>query len=113
MAAIIWLVGVYSYGDRAYGGPEEGGWWYNTSYRDEIFSFATEAEARACYDLRWDGLENGYVDIKSFDPLGTMPDPTFPSCHMYGNDEDDAPMVEQTVERLMPEYTPVMRPHYC
>ena len=44
-----WSVGVYDVG-QAYGGPEEGGWWYDTGIRVDpwkVRAFEDEIEARA------------------------------------------------------------------
>ena len=111
MSVSVWLAGTYTYDDeRAYGGPEEGGWYYNTSSRDSLHVFLTKAEADAFSEAFYSICERGqYCDVREFDIDGLMDDPEFPSCHIW----DDAPQVEQTVARLMPLYTPQGRPHYC
>lgn len=51
---------------RHYGGPEEGGWWYNTTDPVAAVPVRTLAEARAAYaNLREVYAEEGYGDIFS------------------------------------------------
>jgi DNA-directed RNA polymerase subunit RPC12/RpoP len=53
--AEYWSVAVYAV-DRAYGGPEEGGWWYDCGDLSEhamIRVFDDIAEARAYMELLW------------------------------------------------------------
>lgn len=52
------FVNVYLW-DRCYGGPEEGGWWYDayTPEADQCTQQATEADAAACLDRMLDWCE--------------------------------------------------------
>lgn len=83
--------------DRAYGGPEEGGWWYDTGDLQRVLRvFPTEerayAAARRCNG--WlDKLQRHCRDVSSV---------------IY----DGGRYAAQVFERNAPDHYPVVRPHY-
>ena len=89
MAKKFWKIAVYSYG-RAYGGPEEGGWYFDAGDRIKegklIFTDPKKAN-RACglfnklFSKSWSNRETGIV------------------CQVYF--------------RGTPEFFPTKTPYYC
>ena len=84
--------------DRAYGGGEEGGWWYDcyAPEQEECKWFPTEAEAQACLETAqaWCDQENSErrSDISSVISEGRY---------------------EVVLEAWPAEYSPSSRPYYC
>ena len=77
--AVWWSVGVYSV-SRSYGGPEEGGWWYDTGSRiDEwhVRGFEDQVAARAYFrELQKQYAEENDVLVLGF--TETLPVRSFP-----------------------------------
>lgn len=102
--AYSWTVAVYR-DDRAYGGPEEGGWWYDCGelarefwYLTRIFPKGQEREAYAfCDEL------NAHADLKSANegaaPLSSVNCNGIFRAHVW----PDVP----------PAHYPLTRPVYC
>lgn len=64
-----WAVAMYEAGS-AYGGPEEGGWWYNVGELIEhhrIRFFDNYAEAKAYYNEMWDLAKEWNEEIRGYD----------------------------------------------
>lgn len=111
-----YVVAVY-YEDRAYGGPEEGGWWYSTGELVDVLTghldegvayemarFYNDDEERARSGERARVVELGRRELK--------PELQANGCHM--TDYDWEPKESDYVVRWdVPEYTPEHRPHYC
>lgn len=103
--------------DRAYGGPEEGGWWYDCGELERIVT-ATRDE-----DAAWEVVRhlNGYrADRRRFNVTYTVvelprkelsPELYDQACH---GDYDWNPEPGDYVTRWdIPTYYPEGRPHYC
>lgn len=101
--------------DRAYGGPEEGGWWY-TTYEDPKVVLSTRDEWKA-----WDYVsrlntwrqQHGYswvtytvVDLPRYRLVPGLMDQ---ACHL---DFDPQPG-DYELRWDIPEFEPEGRPHYC
>ena len=63
-----WSVGVYETG-RSYGGPEEGGWWYDTGSRIDDFHVRGFEDLIAARKYK-DELAKQYADDKDVRVLG-------------------------------------------
>jgi plasmid replication initiation protein len=83
--------------DRAYGGPEEGGWWFTTGQLVRVFRTA-KTEDRAYEIAR---RANSLLDVlqKGKRPIDSM---------AYGGGRHGAIVFRKTA----PEYFPKSRPHY-
>jgi hypothetical protein len=123
---MIRTIALYEF-DRAYGGPEEGGWWFTTSTRMKIASGdvadnrlhllrrAWEAKAKALTEDARSRYGTGCryaVDVVDWAPLDKALDPAIPLCGCDGYD-DDFPEVWMTPDVACPPYTPTTQPHYC
>lgn len=112
-----YAVAVYAIA-RAYGGPEEGGWWYDEGELVGVDAFLPDEDA--AYDRagalnatykpegtwRDEGLSARVVAI----PRRVLPPAlAAEACHDYG-DHDDAEMVTRWD---VPAFFPEHRPHYC
>ena len=90
MASTLYLVNIYDIG-RAYGGPEEGGWYYDYRHRGEtIMAYATLALAR-------------YV-ANCINTTGQLPSGEGGVLNTY--------QCEALVEEHAPRDYPPYRPHY-
>ena len=78
--------------DRAYGGPEEGGWWYNTREIVEKFNCLTQAEAEA----RLAQLTEKYIGVSEHDVNSVLSEGVYTIF----------------VGQEIPEEYPTERPHY-
>lgn len=108
----VWTLARYTHLGRAYGGPEEGGWWYSGHRRTATWTFGTQEQCENLRDAMSphdDGMDVWY-DIKEWDADGTVDDPAFPTCHAYGQ---DTPQVPASVDAVFPPDLPVVQPHYC
>jgi len=79
-----WSVGVYET-DESYGGPEEGGWWYQTGVRTDefkirVFENLTEA-TNYLVVLREIYKDERNIGVRSF--TETLPDASFPLRQPY------------------------------
>jgi len=70
----FWFVNVYSM-DREFGGPEEGGWWYDTGRFLKSRPCRTRREAHKLVD-RW----NRYLDAVYNNPRGCRADLSSVCC---------------------------------
>ena len=89
--ATFWSVALYET-DRRYGGPEEGGWYYDTGSlieMNKVRVFEDLAEAEAYLDKLWDEI---------------------PSEHKRG---DTRVVAMGWTECLPARHWPQCRPHYC
>jgi hypothetical protein len=89
--ATFWSVAVYET-ERRYGGPEEGGWYYDFGHivnPAKIRVFESHAEAEAYQDQLWDQIEPE-------DKRG-----------------DNRLVVVGWTEKLPDTHWPRARPHYC
>jgi hypothetical protein len=90
------FVNVYLW-DRSYGGPEEGGWWFDTYAPDpdHCTRHATEAEAEAWSEsmLDWCQAQNA----ERHDPYSSISDGHY----------------VVRLEAWPPQEEPACRPHYC
>ena len=57
----VYIVAVYLC-DRAYGGPEEGGWWYDTGEMVRIIRAFKDEERAAAHATRMNGLLNATIN---------------------------------------------------
>lgn len=87
-------VNVYLH-DRAYGGPEEGGWWYDTYSPDECIKCETEEEAERIFEEKCKELEE---ENKERRPITSVL-----STGQY----------EVRLEAYPAEHEPKYRPIYC
>lgn len=107
--------------DDAYGGPEEGGWWYRTSeLLDVVFGSTEEQEAfDRCYALNMAEERNTHEHYEVFE-LGERRlrhEYAKEACHYdvdFAYDENGA-LLDEYAERAwyIPEFLPEGRPHYC
>ena len=81
--------------ELAYGGPEEGGWWYDTGTLERFVSKATFFNRAKAWDFR-DQVQD------------TLPKPRFPYHSAASHGEQRALVVSFS----SPDYFPVRRPHY-
>lgn len=91
-----YIVGVYLV-DKAYGGPEEGGWWYNTGELCRTLRVFHTEEAAISYAKRLQDklnvfLNKGRREISSVLSTGRY----------YAEIHDN----------VLPEHYPAVRPHY-
>lgn len=82
--------------DRAYGGPEEGGWWYNVRSVEEVLRCRDEAHAKQVYERKVEEYKeenrNRRSDISSVLSEGRF---------------------DVELEAWPGERSPAERPHYC
>ena len=96
----IYYVNLYEI-DQAYGGPEEGGWWFSCGIfvRAHSFKFTDRIEARTRMELL-----NCRTDIIANDPRGSRANLSSVSCEGRLNWQ---------VEEQAGENYPTERPYYC
>jgi hypothetical protein len=87
--------------DQAFGGSEEGGWWYSTGELRRVLGSARMTEAQAFARRRrlncWlDRLQSGLRETSS----------------MAYDGGRYSVMVYDTAEEIYPQYWPEQRPHY-
>ncbi len=82
--------------DRAYGGPEEGGWWYDTQDLEESRWFSTEQNA-----------ENALQDIENIYEQENKER----NSNIYSVCSDGKYVVR--LEQYLGESSPAYKPHYC
>ena len=90
------IVAIYAI-DRAYGGPEEGGWWYDTGTLERIVAIRHSEEGAFELARRADRLLS-HIERDRRD-IGSM---------AYGGERHAAEVFETTAPRFFPEE----RPHY-
>jgi Zn-finger nucleic acid-binding protein len=113
-APTLYVVARY-YVDQHYGGPEEGGWWYDAGELDKVV-LATRSKERA-----WAGVRrlNDLIPKRNREHIRwevvELPrrelDPRIEPCH-YGMYDVPDPS-DYVVRWDIPEYFPERRPHYC
>ena len=107
-----WYVNIYEV-DRAYGGSEEGGWWYDTGtpcnspYGKASFKCWTRKQAEALRDRMRQEIEqpDTYVDSKGWGFGKLVP-------HIDRNSMIGGPDIEVYIERWPAAAFPTHRPHY-
>ncbi len=87
-------VNVYLH-DRSYGGPEEGGWWYDTFSPEQSYVFDTEQEAEEFYSTKREEYEKENEGRPS----------------IYHTNSEGRYSV--WLEKWPAQYHPERRPHYC
>ena len=116
-APTIYVVARY-WTERAYGGPEEGGWWYTVGELEKVV-LATRDEERAYAAARrlngWVADEQRHVrravsyDVVEIPRRELLPELKAVACHAdYEFGEND-----YEVRWDIPAYYPEGRPHYC
>jgi hypothetical protein len=115
MSRTTWAVAVYDV-RREYGGPEEGGWWYDSEelLGVEFWFHDEEAAYEMSRTLNWDYHEAReekrahVVEVPRREPPEWWRNE---SCH---SDPDAAPSEDEYVTRWdIPTYLPEERQHYC
>lgn len=92
------------FNDRSYGGPEEGGWWYDDPTVTDVYLFRSLRKAKMHLRELRPLLARGYsarIEYAGADPIGT--------------DSDGLPCRERPWD-LRPVYRSrelICRPHYC
>ena len=116
MEPTLYVVARYTH-DRAYGGPEEGGWWYDCGELERIVtatrngpaawrvaSILNEYRADRCKPRRLDVVYR-VVELPRKDVL-----PEYRDYACHGDPDEEIPYVTRWD---IPEYYPEGRPHYC
>lgn len=113
----VYVVAVY-FVDPAFGGVEEGGWWYTTGELEgTIGAFTDEEEAYGlAYEFNrpvWkDGANRGDRLEARVYQLGRKelrPEVAAERCHADWDEQPDDYVIRWDVPKYFPEY----RPHYC
>jgi hypothetical protein len=114
----LFVVATY-FEDQAFGGPEEGGWWYMTCSLDDVIA-ASPNEDHAWYLAKDYNLSHDSQPRATVVELGRWEvawEHQDYLCHGDGAElfaEDGSIKPEYRVRRWdIPEYTPEHKPHYC
>jgi hypothetical protein len=92
----VYIVAVYLC-DRAYGGPEEGGWWYDTGELVRIIRTFKNEERAAAHATRMNSLLNVTINKGRRDISSVL---------------SDGKYYAEVHENLAPQHYPAVRPHY-
>ncbi len=98
----------------AYGGPEEGGWWYRTSDLIDVVQGSRFEDLMNDYCYAMNTSEHRstreHYEVVELGRLELREELRAQSCHNY----DFEPEGEDFVERWdVPRWLPEGRPHYC
>ena len=83
--------------DRAWGGPEEGGWWYDTGELVRIIRTFKDEERAAVHATRMNSLLNATINKGRRDISSVLSD----GCYYA-----------EVHENIAPQHYPERRPHY-
>ena len=92
----VYIVAVYLC-DRAYGGPEEGGWWYSTGELVRIIRTFKDEERAAAYATRMNRLLNATINKGRREISSVLSDGRY---------------YAEVHESIAPRHYPEHRPHY-
>jgi hypothetical protein len=112
MEPTLYVVARYTH-DRYFGGPEEGGWWYDAGELEHIV-LAVRDEDTAYhvvrtlndYRARWRRADVAYQVVEL--PRRELRDAD-QACHSYFDPEPD----DYVTRWDIPTHYPESRPHYC
>ena len=92
----VYVVAVYLC-DRAYGGPEEGGWWYDTGEMVRIIRTLKDEDRAETFATRMNSLLNATVNMGRRDISSVLSEGRY---------------YAEVHENIAPHHYPERRPHY-
>ena len=92
----VYVVAVYLC-DRAYGGPEEGGWWYDTGEMARIIRTFKDEDRAEAYATRMNSLLNATINKGRRDISSVL---------------SDGKYYAEVHKNIAPHHYPERRPHY-
>lgn len=101
--------------DRAYGGPEEGGWWYDVGELEKVVLVTRDQKKawawcrrlnEARHVMRYEWVGYSVVELPRYELKPEM------AKHVCHADWDPAPE-DYELRWDIPTYYPETRPHYC